>query len=154
MFPLTMSSRRFLFLLRFDDLATRDERKQTDKLAAVREFIDILAENFSSSYSTGAYVTIDEQLIPFRGRCSFRQYMPNKPGKYGIKVFAMVDARTFYLKSFEIYGGTHPEGPYRTSNSLSDIVERLVQPIKNNNCNVTTDNWYKHTSCEVITHRL
>ncbi|GBP30200.1 hypothetical protein EVAR_94508_1 [Eumeta japonica] len=34
-----------------------------------------------------AEITLDEQLLAFRGRCAFRQYIPNKPAKYGIKVF-------------------------------------------------------------------
>ena len=35
----------------------------------------------------GAFVTIDELLKPFRGRCSFWQYMPSKLDKYGMKLF-------------------------------------------------------------------
>ncbi|UYV75608.1 hypothetical protein LAZ67_13000733 [Cordylochernes scorpioides] len=29
--------------------------------------------------------TLDEKIIPFKGRCSFKQYFPNKPAKYGIE---------------------------------------------------------------------
>lgn len=68
--------------------------------------------------------------------------MPNKPKSYGIKVFALVDARTFYLLKFEIYTGIQPEGPFRVSNSAHDIVLRLVEPIKRTGRNITTDNWY------------
>ncbi|CAF4616702.1 unnamed protein product, partial [Rotaria magnacalcarata] len=28
----------------------------------------------------GGSLTVDEQLIPTRGRCNFRQYIPSKPG--------------------------------------------------------------------------
>lgn len=88
------------------------------------------------------YTTIDEQLIPFRGRCPFRQYLPNKPKKYGIKVFALVDSRTFYLLKFEIYAGAQHDGPYKKVNTPFDIVQRLVEPIKGSGRNLTTDNWY------------
>ncbi|KRX80363.1 PiggyBac transposable element-derived protein 4, partial [Trichinella sp. T6] len=36
-------------------------------------------------YNPSENVTVDERLYPFKGRCQFRQYMPKKPSKYGIK---------------------------------------------------------------------
>ncbi|KRY04854.1 hypothetical protein T01_11867 [Trichinella spiralis] len=36
-------------------------------------------------YNPSENVTVDERLYPFKGRCQFRQYMPKKPAKYGIK---------------------------------------------------------------------
>lgn len=112
-FWLTMSKERFLFLLRhirFDDKATREERKSVDKLAPIRQVFDIFVTNCKNCYSLGNYTTIDEQLPAFRGRCPFRQYMPNKPNKYGIKIFAMVDARMFYVQNLEVYVGKQPPG--------------------------------------------
>ena len=44
----------------------------------------------------GDNITVDEQLVPFRGRCSFIQYMPSKPDKYGIKIFWACDSETAY----------------------------------------------------------
>ena len=35
---------------------------------------------------------IDEQMIPYRGRVGFRQFVANKPKRFGIKVWAMADA--------------------------------------------------------------
>nr|CAI5870397.1 unnamed protein product [Callosobruchus analis] len=116
LFIATMSQRRFRFLLRvirFDDKRTRVERSELDKLAPVREVFELFTENCKQSYAVGEYVTLDEMLFAFRGRCSFRVYIPNKPKKYGIKVFATVDSRTFYTSHLEIYAGVQPDGPYR-----------------------------------------
>ena len=44
----------------------------------------------------GPVVTVDEQLIPFRGHCKFRMYLPNKPHKYGLKIFMVCDSKTMY----------------------------------------------------------
>lgn len=93
-------------------------------------------------YSASEYLTIDEKLEPFRGRVSFLQYMPNKPAKYGIKVFALVDAKTFYCLNMEVYAGMQLEGPFRQSNKPDDLVERLIQPISGTNRNITFDNWF------------
>ncbi|CAG4952027.1 unnamed protein product [Parnassius apollo] len=83
-FQNTMSFNRFLFIsrcVRFDDKNTRSERQKTDKLAAVREFTDLMNNNFINNYSASENVTLDEQLPAFRGRFSGVVYMPNKPTK-------------------------------------------------------------------------
>ncbi|GFR07184.1 DDE_Tnp_1_7 domain-containing protein [Trichonephila clavata] len=138
-----MNCNRFLFLLsaiRFDDKNTRKERQLTDKLAAIRFTLDRFVENCKNNYSLGEYATIDEMLIPFRGRCSFIQYIPNKPAKYGLKVFVLCDSKTFYVRNLEVYCGQQPEGPYRKSNTPDNITHRLMQPWKGKNRNLTCDN--------------
>ena len=96
-FRACMSYNRFLFLLsaiRFDDRTTRSQRKETDKLAAIRYILDEFVQNCKNIYCLSEFLTIDETLVPFRGRCSFIQYIPSKPAKYGIKIFALCDAKT------------------------------------------------------------
>ncbi|XP_039276182.1 uncharacterized protein LOC120350035 [Nilaparvata lugens] len=140
-----MSYKRFLFLLRcmrFDNPATRSDRCRIDKLAAIRTILDPFVKNCIDSYNTSELVTIDEMLHPFRGRCSFVQCIPSKPAKYGIKMFALCDARTFFCNNLEVYCGKQPPGPYEVSNKPEDIVKRLVVPIEKSNKNLTTDNWY------------
>ena len=140
-----MSYDRVLFLLwyiRFDDLQTRPGRRQTDKLAPICTILDIFVKNCQQCYNTSEFTTTDEMLHPFRGRCSFIQYMPNKPAKYGVKIFALCDAKTFNCSNLEIYCGKQPPGPYDVRNTPTDIVKRLVSPIENSYKNVTTDNWY------------
>lgn len=145
LFQVTMSLNRFHFLLRalrFDDRSTRTERKKSDNLSAVREIVELFKDNCKKYYTPGEYLTIDEQLHGFRGRCSFRQYMPNKPARYGLKIFMLADARTFYVSNLEIYAGKQPEGPYFASNSPGDVVKRLIQHISGTGRNITVDNWY------------
>jgi len=150
------SYRRFLFLLRslrLDDVTDRKDREKTDKLAAVREFESDFVKNCQNSYSVGEFVTIDEMLVAFRGRCGFIQYMPQKPAKYGLKYYALCDSKTFYTYSLELYCGKQLVGPYGiNSNKPTDIVKRLVEPIKNSNRNLTTDNYY--TSYPLAEHLL
>jgi hypothetical protein len=70
---------RFLSsVIRFDDKATRTERRLEDKMAALREISDMFTGLCKSLYLVGSAVCIDEQLLPFTGRCGFRQYMPKK----------------------------------------------------------------------------
>lgn len=144
-FWITMSLQRFRFLvqsIRFDNKETRNDRIKFDKLAPIRFIFDSFILNCKTHYSLGDYVTIDEMLIAFRGRCSFRMYIPSKPAKYGIKVFNLCDARTAYSFNLEVYLGEQPDGPYKLSNKPEDVVKRLCVPIYNSNRNITIDNWF------------
>lgn len=69
-------------------------------------------------------------------------YMPNKPAKYGIKLYTLCDARMFYVWNFEINCGAQPQGPYALSHKATDVVKRLVAPVEKSNQNLTTDNYY------------
>lgn len=89
----TMSLQRFCFLLhflRFDDVRDRDQRKGVNKLAPIREIFEKFLQNSKNSFNPSDYLSVDEQLGGFRGNCPFRVYMPNKPAKYGIKIYALV----------------------------------------------------------------
>ncbi|XP_069692711.1 piggyBac transposable element-derived protein 4-like [Periplaneta americana] len=154
-FPATMSMYRFLFLLRclrFDNIETRDDRKLLDNLAPIRDLFEAFVSNCKTNYCISEYATIDEKLESFRGKCKFRQYLPSKPAKYGIKIFALADAKTFYTLNLEIYAGKQPEGPYKVDNSPSAVVKRLVEPISGTGRNVTCDNWF--TSVPLAKHLL
>lgn len=43
--------------------------------------------------------------------------MKSKPAKYGIKIFSIACARTFYTTKIEVYIGKQPDGPYYDDNS-------------------------------------
>ena len=89
--------RNIISSLRFDDKRTREERKRIDKFAAIREFWSCFQECLQTCYTLGSHVTIDEQLLGFRGKCSFRQFMPEKPDKYVLKFWLCVDAGSHYI---------------------------------------------------------
>lgn len=144
-FRAVMSERRFYLLLRalrFDNIHTRNERKKLDNLAPIRTVFDEFVNRCTSFYTPGEYCTIDEMLESFRGRCKFRQYMANKPSKYGIKIFALVDSRVFYTVNMEIYAGKQPTGPFLQNNSGASVVKRMIKPIAKTGRNITIDNWF------------
>ncbi|KAJ8971361.1 hypothetical protein NQ314_000742 [Rhamnusium bicolor] len=70
-----------------------------------------------------------------------------KPSKYGIKIYALSDAKMYYTAILEVYVGTQPEGPFSVSNSALALVDRLCQPIRGIGRNLTTDNFF--TSLEL-----
>jgi len=139
----TMSLRRFEFIscrLRFDDKLTRAERRATDVLAPVREIWDIFIRNCQANYYPSEYVTIDEQLLGFRGRFSARVYIKSKPARYGIKIVSLNDAKTFYMFNAIPYVGQVQTEPGESVPSY--YVRKLSEPIYNSGRNITCDNWF------------
>jgi len=129
-FLVAMAKNRFRFLLsviRFNDKATRTDRRLEYKMAAFREIWDNFIGLCKSLHLVGSAVGIDEQLLPFRGRYGFRQYMPKKPSKYGIKIWMMCDCATKYMMNVKVYVGKENNEIVR--GLASDVVCILVQPI-------------------------
>lgn len=149
-FRATMSVKRFLFLLaalRFDSVATRNERLN-DKLRYISEVFNRFIENCKKCYIPGDCLTVDEMLVGFRGRCSFRVYIKSKPNKYGLKVMCLCDSKTHYLLNAFIYAGKM-EAPNPQKLSVPTLsVLNLIDPIKNTGRNITGDNWF--TSIELV----
>jgi len=88
---------RFTFLascLCFDD---KDTRVESDKFTHIRQIWDIFIGNCQRNYTPSQKCSVDEQLLSFRGRCSFRMYIKSKPDKYGLKLVTLNDAQTSYL---------------------------------------------------------
>ena len=55
--------------------------------------------------AVGKHVSIDEAMIPFKGRSALKQYLPLKPIKRGFKVWVLADSVTGYASKFEVYTG-------------------------------------------------
>ena len=75
-----------LRVLRFDDVAARRSCRSLYKFSPIRNVFEIWNESILDTFVPGLNLTVDEQLVTFRGCCPFREYMPSKPGKYCIKL--------------------------------------------------------------------
>lgn len=152
-FRATMTLKRFSFLLtalRFDNPATRRQRiEDGDKLAAISNLFDRFIGNCKINYSCGEYVTVDEMLVGFRGKCRFRMFIKSKPVKYGLKILCLCDARTHYLINAFVYTGKDENRANPKKLSIpTQTVLTLIEPIANSNRNITGDNWF--TSLELV----
>ena len=141
-FKAALSRDRLLLLIkfcRFDDVNTRDDRKD-DRFGHIREAWDTFNNRCRELYGLGPHTTIDEMLQKFRGRCRFRQYMPSKPGRYGIKYWILADAKNHYCYNAIPYLGKEGDAP--AVNLGAQVVKNLVEPIKGTSRNVTCDHYF------------
>jgi hypothetical protein len=81
-----MARDRFELLLKFWHFSDNNKyHSNQDRLFKLKPLLDLLKARFSSVYIPGAVVTINETMIPWRGRLLFKQYIPGKAHKYGVK---------------------------------------------------------------------
>ena len=86
-------------------------------------------------------LTIDEQLMPFRGRSQFIQYNPQKTSKYGINIFWLCDFKFRYAANGDIYTGKEPRMPVK-KDLAKNVVMKLTDYIHNSGRNITMDNYF------------
>ncbi|KRZ84283.1 PiggyBac transposable element-derived protein 4 [Trichinella sp. T8] len=97
-------------------------------------------------YNPSENITVDEQQYPFKGRCQFRQYMPKKPAKYGIKFWVACCSKSSYAWNMQICTGK-PSSGTRKKNQGMRVVLDMVKGLKGHN--VTCDNFFTSYSLGV-----
>lgn len=104
-FKKTIPKQRFVTLGKYLHLVEPNAEDPNDLLSKVRPLVSRLEQKFAEAYTPGKNITVDEGLVNFNGRLSFKQYMPMKPDKFGIKVWLLADVDTYYVPRFQIYLG-------------------------------------------------
>ncbi|GFX96327.1 piggyBac transposable element-derived protein 3 [Trichonephila clavipes] len=101
-----MNRNRFYELrntLHFVDKNNMTESQKRDKLFLVRPILEVF-RNACLTLPRTECLSIDEQMMPFSGRCPMRQYLPSKPNPVGLKIFVLAAPDGLVL-DFLIYTG-------------------------------------------------
>jgi hypothetical protein len=132
------SATRFKQLLRFFYVSTQAQQAaSTDKLKKVRYLLEQLQRSFASHFNPTHVLTVDEAMVGFKGRSELKQYIPQKPTKWGYKVWCLASSN--YLLAFDVFLG---KSAISTSTSPSDIVLSLVAPYAHSNHIVYLDRYF------------
>ena len=84
----------------------------------MRPFLSMVQRTFRDVYTPGRDISVDEATCPWKGRLHFKVYNPNKPAKFGIKLYQVNDSSNGYTIAFDIYTGKN-DG----SNLCDDMAE-------------------------------
>jgi len=108
-FPAAMSRNRYQLIHKFLHFADNEDADKDDRLHKIRYVVDYLITKFQEVYTLEREVCIDEQLLLYKGNLNFKQYIPNKRAKFGIKIFSLCDIcdRSGYLWNSEVYVGNN-----------------------------------------------
>ena len=67
--------------------------------------ITSLVAVWQAAYKIGKAVSVDECMVPFKGRVSMFQYMPKKPNKWGLKGWVLATSDSGYAYNWKLYTG-------------------------------------------------
>ena len=86
-------------------VAPRADSADYNKLYKIQSFLNLIIPSFQQVYKPTRQLAIDETLIKFKGKVHFRQFLPIKPGRFGIKTFTLAKSTSGYLLNSKIYTG-------------------------------------------------
>ena len=92
-------------------------------------------------------VAVDEAMIKFTGRSTLKQFVPMKPVKRGIKVWALADSHNGYFHKFQVYAGKEGSGEKQLGQR---VVKDLTQNLKGKITMSSTTTFSQARSCCVI----
>ena len=88
-----MTRDRFLHILRFlhfaDSSQKPDQGEQYDPLWKLRTVFDKLNKAYAKFCNPSEHLAVDEVIVKFKGRVIFRQYIPKKGKRFGIKIYKL-----------------------------------------------------------------
>ena len=142
-----MSRNRFAELQKFihfnDNLLVVTDRDDPlyDRYFKVRPMLTMLRDACLQT-EPEEKMSVDEQMIPYKGKNSLRQYLPKKPKKWGFKAIARcgVSGLTY---DFLLYDGSCPSVSESCGYQPGDFVIKLCETLPiDKNFKVYFDNWF------------
>ncbi|CAF4667738.1 unnamed protein product, partial [Didymodactylos carnosus] len=73
-----------------------------DRAHKVRPLLNIVKNNFRK-IEKEEKLSVDEQIIPFKGKSIMKQHMPNKPHRWGYKMFLLAGGESGICYDFLFY---------------------------------------------------
>ena len=141
----TMTKTRYMKINQYLHAANNEEivprgQEGYDPCAKLRRILIHVRSRFAEHFKAGKNLSADEAMIPYTGRSCFKQYMPNKPTKFGIKVWMLCDASTGYCLNYDVYPGRqYRAGP----NGLGyEVVTKLLSEYMGKHHHVFFDRFF------------
>ena len=133
---------RYLSILRYLHFADNDTEEES-KLRKIQPIVNHLRKKFQAAMIPWETLCVDESLMLWKGRLSFKQYIPTKRRRFGMKLFMLRDCNTKFVLNFVVYTGVetaidnHPDVGLSGSVVLSSITSHLEK-----NHTLFVDNWF------------
>jgi hypothetical protein len=153
-----MARNRFLQIFRYlhfcDEDHAREQNQLTDKLYKLKPLLMHMRKTFMENYIPERETSVDECMIPFKGRLGMKQYMKDKPVKWGIKVWMLSESSTGYNYNFEVYVGRNAgeDGRHPAVGLGENVVLTLTEPLALMGYHVYIDQFF--TSPTLLYHML
>lgn len=106
----------------------------------VTHIASVLISKWQALYQPKREVSVDETLVPYKGRTKILQYIPSKPHKWGLKVWTLADAKSGYVWNWQLYTGKQVLNGGR--GAAHQVVMTLMEPLLNMGHHLYCDNYF------------
>jgi hypothetical protein len=94
---------RYKALMAFLHVVDPVTEDPSNKLRKVESFVESFREICQQLYQPSQNIAVDERMVKSRNRPGIRQFMKDKPTKWGIKLWVAADSSNGYTCDFDIY---------------------------------------------------
>lgn len=143
-FHAIMSSKRYKLILEFLHFADNEAAvPENSRLRKVKPLLDNLVPRFQAVYNPAQCISIDEELVLYKGRLAFRQFIPSKRSRFGVKIYALCDVHGYFWNAY-VYEGKQAQALPLTNvvGASGAIVCHLLSSLKNKGYHLYLDNFY------------
>ena len=96
-----------------------------DKIGKCRWLIKNFVGRSKAAYNCDKYLACDEIMVAYKGRrCDIKQYMKDKPVKYGIKIWCCASSKSQYVYNLMVYEG------WKNKKREKDLGEKVVLALR------------------------
>jgi len=154
-FAEVMTRDRFLAIWSLLHCVNEDDPQldKTDKIYKTRPVFNHLIDKFKHYYVPNCELSLDEGMIPTKNKLSFKQYIKDKPIRWGIKTFLLCDSENGYIVNAEVYTGRRADAEAIPNIGITgNLVVRMTDEFKDQNYTLYTDRFY--TSVQLTEYLL
>lgn len=129
--------------LHFTDNASVTDAEKTNKVWKLNPWLSALNASLKTLPQEECSA-VDEVMVPFKGRSDIKQFMRNKPHKWGFKMWGRAGT-TGTLYEFEIYQGAKADAsdrPSKLSKSAMNVINMTTNIPDGKNFKVFADNFF------------
>ena len=102
-----------------------------------------LRKKFQAAMIPWENLCVDESLMLWKGRLSFKQYIPTKRRRFGVKLFMLCDCNTKFVLNLVVYTGAETEIDNHLDVGLSgSVVLSLIKSHLEKNHTLFLNNWF------------
>ena len=79
---------RYLHFVDNNTLTPRDQDGY-NKLGKIQPLLNLILPKFQETYCPSRNLSVDETLVKFKGKLSWKQFIKDKPARFGLKLFTL-----------------------------------------------------------------
>jgi hypothetical protein len=112
-----------------------------DRLWKIRCIFDMLNDVYSKYYAPTEHLTVDKVIVLYKGKVNFRQYIPKKHKRFGIKLYQVCDM-SGYTYDMDVYLGKNRTCSTADMTVTNMTVRHLTRKVEGHGHKLYMDNFF------------